>query len=163
MGGHDRALPICFWGNVVIFEKTVKGVNRAELERFSWQAQRLAHVAGEVSILITTDRRMRSLNRRFRKKDKTTDVLSFPRPEGGDIAISAPLASKNAARYGHPVREEMKVLILHGMLHLSGHDHETDRGQMAALELRLRAKLKLPGSLIERTAPAKPPRAGRSR
>ncbi len=162
MGGHDSP-PIRFWGYVIIFEKPLKTAGRAELERFSRQAQKLARVPGEVSILITGDRTMRSLNRRFRRKNKTTDVLSFPRPEGGDIAISAPLARKNAARYGHALREEMKVLILHGLLHLSGHDHETDRGQMAALELRLRSRLKLPGSLIERSAPKKNARAGRNR
>lgn len=148
---------------MIVFERPLKNLSGAELERFSRRAQRLARVSGEVSILITGDRKMRSLNYHFRRINKTTDVLSFPRPEGGDIAISAPLAKENAARYGHPLREEMKVLILHGMLHLSGHDHETDSGQMAALELRLRARLKLPGSLIERASPKKAARSRRSR
>ena len=71
---------------------------------------------------------------------------------GGDIAISAPIAIENAARYGHQPADELKVLILHGMLHLAGYDHENDNGEMAAQEHSLRQKLKLPGSLIHRAS-----------
>jgi probable rRNA maturation factor len=90
--------------------------------------------------------------------DKATDVLSFPADVAhaaakiaGDIAISAPIAKSNSATLGHTLESELKVLLLHGLLHLAGHDHERDGGEMAALEQRLRTKLKLPSSLIERT------------
>jgi probable rRNA maturation factor len=125
------------------------------LARFARRAQRLSGVSGQVDILIAGNRRLRELNRCFRKKDKPTDVLSFPRDQasggGGDIAISAEIAAKNAARYGHPAAAELKVLILHGMLHLAGYDHERDNGEMAARETALRRRLKLPSTLIERT------------
>jgi len=94
---------------------------------------------------------VQELNRRFRRKNKPKDVLSFPREQGGDIAISAEIALENARRYGHSAAEEIKILVLHGMLHLSGYDHESDNGRIAAREARLRAQLRLPDSLIERT------------
>jgi probable rRNA maturation factor len=136
---------------MVILEKRVNGVAAAELSRFVGRAQSLAKVSGEVSVLIAGNRRVQELNRRFRRKDKPTDVLSFPRPQGGDIAISADIARENARLYGHRSVDELKILILHGMLHLAGYDHESDNGLMAAKEARLRAQLKLPASLIDRT------------
>ena len=111
---------------------------------------------GRVDILITSDARMRALNRDFRGKDRTTDVLSFPAADcgdfalAGDIAISAGLARENARRFGHSLADELKILILHGMLHLAGHDHESDRGQMARVEARLRREFHLPAALIAR-------------
>ena len=115
-------------------------------------------------MLITGNRQIRKMNRMFRKKDKATDVLSFPRPNGGDIAISAPMAAGNAARYGHAPMDELKILVLHGMLHLAGYDHETDKGRMAARETALRRRLKLPGSLIDRAhQPSSKKSARRSR
>ena len=139
---------------MIVFEKTADSATQAELGRFARRARKLAGVGGEVSILVTGNRQLRALNRRFRKKDKPTDVLSFPdvKGTGGDIAISADIARQNAARYGHDVLQELKVLVLHGMLHLAGHDHETDNGEMAARELALRAKLKLTTSLINRSS-----------
>ena len=105
-----------------------------------------------MDILITSNQRLRDLNRRFRRKDRPTDVLSFPNPGGGgDIAISAGIAAENAARYGHAPVEELKILILHGMLHLAGYDHERDNGEMAAREAALRRQLGLPNSLTERS------------
>jgi probable rRNA maturation factor len=89
-----------------------------------------------------------------RRKDKPTDVLSFPsdRPElPGNIAISAEIAAANAVERGHSVETELKILILHGLLHLAGYDHENDRGEMEARELALRQEFKLPVGLIERT------------
>ena len=89
---------------------------------------------GDVSIRITSSREMRELNRRFRKKNKPTDVLSFPSnlPKwAGDIAISAEIAASNAAELGHSTETELKILILHGLLHLAGYDHETDRWRNA--------------------------------
>jgi probable rRNA maturation factor len=140
---------------MVIFEKSVfpastRGVTQAQIQRFVRQAQTLAKVQGDVDVLISGNQRLRQLNRRFRRKDKPTDVLSFPRPSGGDIAISAQIARDNACLYGHSVADELKVLVLHGMLHLAGYDHETDNGRMARVESRLRARLKLPASLIGR-------------
>ena len=136
---------------MVILQKHVNGVAATELNRFVRRAQALAKVKGEVGVLIAGNTRVQELNRRFRRKNKPTDVLSFPHPEGGDIAISADIASENARLYGHRAADELKVLILHGMLHLAGYDHERDNGHMAAKEARLRAQLKLPSSLIDRT------------
>src|SRR5262249_25114337 len=148
--GRASGSPLCLPDNVIIFEKTMQGANRPALVRFARQAQKLAGVRGEVGILVAGNRRIQALNRRFRKKDKPTDVLSFCRDGGGDIAISADIAGQNAARYHHSPASELKILVLHGMLHLAGHDHETDDGRMAKLESKLRAKLGLPGSLIGR-------------
>jgi len=136
---------------MVILEKRVPGLPMEDLSRFAQRAQALAHVYGEVSVLIAGNRRLRDLNRRFRRKNTPTDVLSFPGHRGGDIAISLDIARENARLYGHDFSEELKVLILHGMLHLAGYDHESDDGQMAAREMRLRAQLRLPASLIDRT------------
>src|SRR5580698_3731826 len=111
---------------MVIFETAITGVSVAALQRFVRRAQKLAKVAGEVEVLISTNSRLQELNRRFRRKNKPTDVLSFPRSTGGDIAISAQIARQNAALYGHGTTEELKILVLHGMLHLAGHDHESD-------------------------------------
>jgi probable rRNA maturation factor len=141
---------------MVIFESPISGasprsVSAAQLQRFAMRAQKLAEVQGEVDILIATNKRLHELNRRFRRKNKPTDVLSFPRSSGGDIAISAQIARHNAQRYGHSVATELKILMLHGMLHLAGYDHEADNGRMARAEARLRSQLKLPASLIDRT------------
>jgi probable rRNA maturation factor len=131
-------------------EAKIAEVSPKALERFVAVACREARLRGEVNVLLTGDRKMRELNRRFRRKDKTTDVLSFPSLDGGDIAISVPLAKQNARALGHGLGDELKILILHGALHLKGHDHESDDGKMARLERRLRKKLDVPMSLIER-------------
>lgn len=138
------------------------------LSRFLSEAQSAVRLRGDVSVLLTTDSAMKSLNRRFRGKNKPTDVLSFPAPPemaghmAGDLAISVPTARRQAAEQGHPLSTEVKVLILHGLLHLAGYDHETDAGQMARRERVLRARLRLSQGLIERAAtpppiPSKPP------
>jgi probable rRNA maturation factor len=126
------------------------------LASFLSQAQAAVRLKGEVNVLLTTDPAIRKLNRNFRGKDKATDVLSFP-AEGigaealaGDLAISVPTALKQAIQQGHSLAIEIKVLILHGLLHLAGYDHETDEGKMARRERLLRAKLNLPQGLIER-------------
>ncbi|MBZ5507445.1 MAG: rRNA maturation RNase YbeY [Acidobacteriia bacterium] len=136
---------------MVILETAVKGVSAAQIQRFVRQAQKLAKIDGEVDVLISGNKRLQELNRRFRRKNKPTDVLSFPRPTGGDIAISAEIARENATRYGHATADELNILVLHGMLHLAGYDHESDNGRMARREAHLRARLKLPASLIDRT------------
>jgi probable rRNA maturation factor len=97
---------------------------------------------------------MRALNRQFRGKDMATDVLSFPSESRGflgDIVIAAGVAARQARDAGHSVQTELRVLSLHGLLHLLGYDHETDDGQMARVEARLRKKARLPEGLIERT------------
>jgi probable rRNA maturation factor len=126
------------------------------LARFLTQAQSAVRLKGEVTVLLTTDAYLRKLNRQFRSKNQATDVLSFP-AEGigaekiaGDLAISAPTALKQAVEQGHSFSTEIKILILHGLLHLAGHDHESDNGKMARREVLLRAKLNLPQGLIER-------------
>jgi len=131
--------------------------NTVALSRFLRNAQRQVGLAGEVNVLITSDEEMRSLNREFRRKNKPTDVLSFRSSLNGksgiagDIAISAQIARANAEALGHSLESEIKVLLLHGLLHLAGYNHESDNGKMARLEQRLRGKLKLPIGLIART------------
>lgn len=100
----------------------------------------LAPGAESLGVRFTGDREMRRVNREFRGKDKTTDVLSFPGEDGhlGDILISVPTACRQAAEAGHGAEREIKTLLLHGVLHCLGHDHETDRGEMTRLETRLR-------------------------
>jgi probable rRNA maturation factor len=139
---------------MIVFETAVDGVSQKQLQRFARRAQEMAGVSGEVDILIAGNRRLQELNRRFRRKNKPTDVLSFPHPQGGDIAISADIALENAGLYGHPPAQELKILVLHGMLHLAGYDHEVDKGKMARAEARLRARLRLPASLIDRSGSA---------
>ncbi len=108
---------------------------------------------GHVTLAITSDRRVRDLNRRYRDKDVATDVLSFPSGEDGtlgDIVIAAGVARRQAAAAGHALGTEWRVLALHGLLHLLGYDHEQDDGRMARLERRLRRKGGLVEGLIER-------------
>jgi probable rRNA maturation factor len=147
---------------VILERRKTKDLSRLALARFANKAQRAVALPGEVNILLTGNSEIQRLNLQFRRKDQPTDVLSFPshQPEGGDIAISIQTARVQAAHIGHDLLTEIKVLILHGMLHLAGHDHETDHGKMCKLEQKLRGELNLPAGLIERTAP---PRASRRR
>ncbi len=141
--------------------RNLKGVSLKALERFAGRARRAGGVRGEVQILITSNRALRMLNRQFRKKDKATDVLSFPPAQGvnhsGDIAISAEIAAQQARSLGHTLTQELKILMLHGILHLAGYDHETDKGEMARKEERLRRQLGLSLGLIQRTENTKKP------
>jgi len=112
-----------------------------------------AKAKGDLSIAIVSDRRMRALNRQFRGKDAVTDVLSFPSDERGfmgDIVVASGVAKRQAKDAGHSVQTELKVLALHGLLHLLGYDHEADDGKMALAEARLRKKAGLKEGLIER-------------
>ena len=100
----------------------------------------------EISVLFCGDGAMRTLNRRYRGMDAPTDVLAFPSETGGllgDIVISIPYASRQARRRGDSPAREIDRLLLHGFLHLSGYDHETDDGEMNALEKNLRRRLAL--------------------
>lgn len=139
------------------------------LRRFLSEAQEAVRLRGEVTVLLTTDATLCDLNARFRGKNKPTDVLSFPASnmvqsrEKGDLAISVETARRQAAAIGHSLGIELKILILHGLLHLAGYDHEVDAGQMERRERRLRAKLGLPMGLIERAGnKSTGQRAGRS-
>jgi len=128
------------------------------LALFLARAQTAVRLRGRVSVLLTTDAAIRRLNRQFRSLNKPTDVLSFPayalvqnkEKNAGDLAISVPTARRQGTACGYALSTELKILILHGVLHLAGYDHETDSGQMARRERRLRAQLGLPQGLIER-------------
>jgi probable rRNA maturation factor len=128
---------------------------RRELVRFLRQAIQATGLTGEVSVLLTGDAAIRALNRTYRRKDKPTDVLSFPAAEtpeavAGDLVISLETALTQAGERGHTLEMEIKVLLLHGLLHLAGYDHEADSGTMHRKEARLRRELGLTAGLIER-------------
>lgn len=126
-----------------------------EFDRFIQGIGRQVARGQEFAIVIGSDESLRDANRRFRGKRAVTDVLSFPDGENGrlgDILISAAQAARQAARFGHNVEDELKILALHGLLHLLGYDHETDDGRMRRVEKRWRRKLGLPHSLTERGA-----------
>jgi probable rRNA maturation factor len=113
-------------------------------------------VRGEVTVALISDQRMRTLNRAFRGKDYATDVLSFPVGDGmflGDIAIATGVAQRQADEAGHSLGTELRVLALHGLLHLLGYDHEKDDGEMQRAEARLLNASRLQQGLIERPAP----------
>jgi len=119
-----------------------------------------AAAKGDLCVALVSDRRMRALNRQFRGKDYATDVLSFPSEDRGfmgDIVIALGVAARQAREAGHSIQTELKVLALHGLLHLLGYDHEGDGGKMARVEARLRKKAGLPEGLIERARPQKAP------
>lgn len=116
-------------------------------------------VGGEVAVALVGDRAVRRLNRLYRGKDAVTDVLSFPSgdlaPDAatvhlGDIVIARGVAARQAREVGHPLTAEIRVLVLHGLLHLLGFDHETDNGEMARVEARWRRRGGLGSGLIER-------------
>lgn len=131
-----------------------------------------AAATGGVTIALVSDARMRALNRRFRGVDRVTDVLSFPmiepsprsarRPRApsaldtrylGDIVIAAGRATRQARDWGHPVRIELRVLALHGLLHVLGYDHGRGAARMASVERRCRRRGGLPTGLIDRARP----------
>jgi probable rRNA maturation factor len=124
-----------------------------------------ARARGTVTIVLVSDARIRALNRTYRGKDSVTDVLSFAygasrhaapaaqRRHLGDIVIARGVAGRQASAAGHPVPAELRILALHGLLHLLGYDHERDSGQMARLERKLRRKGGLAAGLIERRTP----------
>jgi probable rRNA maturation factor len=149
-------------------------LSKPALTRFFNRARQAVGLTGDVEVLLTSDAELKRLNRSFRGKNKATDVLSFPAfvPEGfpagfpvsdtaGDLAISLETAARQAAAFGHSLDDEVRVLLLHGLLHLSGLDHETDSGEMAAREAELRDQLRLPNGLIARTVGLPAPKPSR--
>jgi probable rRNA maturation factor len=138
----------------VVFRRTPRTLRRAALREFAALLKREVTGGGEFVCLLTGDRELRRLNRQFLGKDYPTDVLSFPHLPGsqelGEMAISVGRAAVQAAEFGHDVETEIRVLMLHGTLHLMGMDHASDRGRMAREETRWRRRLGLPAGLIER-------------
>jgi probable rRNA maturation factor len=142
----------------LLFHSAAAGASRGFSRRMARVfAKRLeAELTGgrPFTCLLTGDAEMRRLNRDFRRRDHATDVLSFPSRQTlgflGDVAISFPRARRQAAEFGHSVGQEIEILMLHGVLHLLGMDHESDKGQMARAENKWRAAFGLPGGLIAR-------------
>jgi probable rRNA maturation factor len=145
-----------------------RALRRRTLTAFLANAAEAVRLEGQVSVLLAGDRRIRQLNREFRRKDRSTDVLSFPAPQNpgadavaGDLAISVETAARQAQAFAHPLAVELQILMLHGLLHLAGYDHEMDSGEMARKEAALRRRFGLAAGLIERsgqktTRPAEP-------
>ena len=147
-------------GSSITF-RSVRGASlRRSTERFAKTLEWRVAKGRPFACLITTDSELRRLNRNFRGKDAATDVLSFPAASEapgpaaggylGDLAISLARARAQAAEFGHTLDCEIQILMLHGVLHLLGRDHERDRGRMACAEKQWRARLGLPPGLIER-------------
>ena len=134
----------------ILFRHPSPRVRRGDLRRFLDDLARRILPGQTVSCLIAADAELRSLNRKFRGKDYVTDVLSFPSEAMPELAISFDRAAAQAAERGHGVEDELRILMLHGLLHLAGMDHETDAGAMARAEIRWRKRLGLPSGLIER-------------
>ncbi len=164
---------------MILIEPTIqtrfgRALRRRALATFLRQASAAVRLNGEVSVLLTSDAHLRRLNREFRHKDRPTDVLSFPAPEpvnghgstGGDLAVSVDTAARQAEELAHSLATELEILVLHGLLHLAGYDHETDQGRMARKESALRRQFGLAEGLIERSSkparakPAAPSRSG---
>lgn len=148
-------------GTSVLFQVAARGVARSKLREFARVLESEVARGRQFCCLVTDDAEMRRLNREFRKKDCPTDVLSFPcagaatpgdaaQEPLGEIAISFNRAKHQAIELGHHPELEIQILMLHGLLHLTGLDHERDRGQMARAERRWRKRFDLPSGLIER-------------
>jgi len=139
---------------LVVFRPFIRGIDRNAVRRLASRIS-LEPAAGQrFCCLITGDAELQRWNREFLGHDYPTDVLSFPSssPGGGlgDMAISVDRAAIQAQEHDHTVEEEIGILMLHGVLHLLGYDHETDRGRMARVEKKWRAALDFPIGLIER-------------
>ena len=147
-------------GSTVIFRRIPPQLRRAPIERFALRMEAEVSKGRPFDCLITSDGELRRLNRDFRGVDAATDVLSFPAVRNGrsaagrlgDLAISIARARAQARWFGHSTEQEIQILMLHGVLHLLGMDHENDGGRMARAEKQWRARLGLPHGLIERVA-----------
>ena len=142
--------------STLLFQVATPGLARRRVRAFLRRLEAELADGRAVCCLITGDEELRRLNREFRGRDYATDVLSFPggaeTGDCGEIAISFGAAKRQAAEYGHSVAEEIEILMLHGVLHLLGMDHETDGGRMARAERKWRARLGLQAGLIERVS-----------
>lgn len=140
MARADASLSVVF-----LNRQRRRPVSPARLRRVLRGAARALRVRGELALVLAGDGLLRRLNRDYRKKDGTTDVLSFPGGGGeaglGDVVISVAQAERNARGLGRTLPQELDVLALHGFLHVLGYDHETDDGRMERLERRLRRRL----------------------
>ena len=132
---------------MVINQQRRVRVDLQGLRSFLSPLSRAARVSPErFTVALVSDRRIAALNRRYRRQGRATDVLSFPaRANGylGDVVISTETARRQARRFGHSLNEEVKLLMLHGLLHLLGYDHERDNGRMDRRERTLRRRLGL--------------------
>jgi probable rRNA maturation factor len=141
--------------DLVLFRRAPAGLRRAPVREFAGTLREQVARGREFHCLIADDLELRRLNRDFLGADYATDVLSFPAGDGpewlGEIAISADRAASQAREFGHSRLDEIRVLMLHGLLHLLGMDHERDSGAMARAEARWRRKLNLPSGLIARS------------
>src|SRR5580658_5969815 len=133
----------------LLFRHPSRRVRRTPLRAFLTELVKRLSGRQAVTCLITTDAELRRLNRQFRGKDYATDVLSFPPDE---MAISLDRAVEQAKELNHSLDAELRILMLHGLLHLCGMDHEADSGEMRRAETRWRKKLGLPSGLIERAS-----------
>ncbi|HEX3681069.1 MAG TPA: rRNA maturation RNase YbeY [Bryobacteraceae bacterium] len=148
-------------GSTVLFGATPRHLefspeDKRALRRFARELERRAAGGRAFHCLMTTDREMQRLNRDFLGHDYATDVLSFPNANGhgglGDIAVSSERAQAQAEEFGHEYLDEIRILMLHGVLHLTGMDHERDGGEMERAEERWRNEFGLPATLIARVA-----------
>jgi probable rRNA maturation factor len=166
MGKYSQAMIVIEPANLLATLAEPSGgaarLRKRELSSFLAAAAEAVGLQGQISVLLTDDSGIRELNRQFRRIDKATDVLSFPSAEpaggpplAGDLAISLETACRQAHGFQHELATEVKVLMLHGVLHLAGLDHESDSGQMARREGILRRRFDLPSGLIQRTVGAK--------
>lgn len=146
---------------LITYRRKPASLDLASLEKFAEVLRTRVARGREFHCRITGDAELRKLNQQFRGKDYPTDVLSFPTEEDmrlsgaflGDIAISLARARAQGREWKHSTEDEVRILMLHGVLHLTGLDHETDSGEMQRTEMRWRKKLGLPAGLIERTTP----------
>lgn len=132
--------------NVEVTGAAVPHLSRHDIAAFARKVLLAADAAEklrEISIALINDRTMRALNRKFRGKKKTTDVLTFPGEASCEVVISLDRARRQAAYEKHSLATEVRYLILHGILHGLGYDHESDRGEMNGLELRVRDRVRL--------------------
>jgi probable rRNA maturation factor len=138
----------------VLFQVPAQGVRRLEIREFARRLQADVAMGREFTCLITSDADLQAWNRQYRKKNYPADVLSFPQDTPavgiGELAISFDRAREQAPEHGHSTADEIRILMLHGVLHLIGLDHERDNGQMAKAERRWRKYFALPAGLIER-------------
>jgi probable rRNA maturation factor len=151
-------------GSTVTFRRAAADVRPRALSAFARKLEKDVAKGRAFDCLITGDAELRKLNRAFLGKDYATDVLSFPAGEcdcsgrgcghyAGGLAISVARARAQGREFGHSTEDEVRILMLHGVLHLLGMDHESDAGQMARAEKRWRKALGLAGGLIERAEP----------